>query len=138
VATGASITGAARSILLEAICLSEGAIYCDTDSLICRELSGVKIHKTELGAWDLETEMSEVIICGKKLYGYTKLSDGKHITKAKGSSQLGYDKILELFDGGEIISVSKGPTLTKTGSQYYMKRRINATVDRTDGPGYAL
>lgn len=134
VATGASITGAARSVLLDAICNSVDPVYCDTDSLICRELTDVKIHKTELGAWDLETEMSEIIVCGKKLYGYTKTSDGKQVTKAKGSSQLGYDKIERLFNGETVDSISFGVTLTKAGDQYYMKRRINATVTVKDEP----
>ncbi|MFG6281056.1 DNA polymerase, partial [Microbacterium sp. S16(2024)] len=35
VGTAASITGAARAILLAAIQQSQGAVYCDTDSLIC-------------------------------------------------------------------------------------------------------
>lgn len=134
VATGASITGAARSVLLDAICNSADPVYCDTDSLICRELSDVKIHKTELGAWDLETEMSEIIVCGKKLYGYTKLNGGAQIVRAKGSSQLGYDKIERLYNGETVESVAFGVTLTKAGDQYYMKRRINATVPVMDGP----
>lgn len=127
VATGASITGAARSVLLDAICSSEDAIYCDTDSLICRELRGVKIDKTELGAWDIECELDEVIVCGKKLYGYTRI-DGVKKTRAKGASALTYDDIVELYNGATILSVGKGVTLTKTGGQYYMERRISATA----------
>lgn len=134
VATGASITGAARSILLDAICNSIDPIYCDTDSLVCRELSGVKIHKTDLGAWDLETEMSEVIVCGKKLYGYTKQNDGKQIVKAKGASQLSYEKIERLYNGETVDSISFGVTLTAAGDQYYMKRRISATATIMDDP----
>ena len=36
IAVGASITGAARAILLRAITKADRPIYCDTDSLICR------------------------------------------------------------------------------------------------------
>lgn len=85
VATGASITGAARAKLLEAKCNAIEPIYCDTDSLICKELNGVHIHKTDLGAWDLECEISEIVVCGKKLYGYRDAKTGKTKTRAKGA-----------------------------------------------------
>lgn len=128
VATGASITGAARAKLLEAICNSIDPIYCDTDSLICKELHNMEIHKTKLGAWDIECEMSEVIVAGKKLYAYTKL-DGNKKTKAKGSSALSYAELNAIYEGETILSKQKGVTLTKTGEQFYMKRRISATVE---------
>lgn len=161
VGTGASITGAARSVLLDAICQSKGAIYCDTDSLICLDIGDVKIHKTDLGAWDLEKSLSEVIICGKKLYSYTTIeAKPKRVTKAKGAgsilseeqwrlldtleekeqghhvADMSRENMLTILNGGEIINVAKGVTLTKTGRQYYMKRRISATV-KEDGPSNA-
>lgn len=152
VATGASITGAARAELLDAICNAVEPIYCDTDSIICRDLPGVKIHKTDLGAWDLEKELSEVIINGRKLYSTTEKGTGKLKTKAKGAGniltaeqwaeinqieesmqekQMGifsYANMNTIFEGGEVVSLAKGTTLTKAGNQYYMKRRINATA----------
>src|SRR6202020_1341429 len=93
VATAASITGAARAVLLEAIQNSVDPIYCDTDSLICKSLSGVQIHKSILGTWDLEAEFDRVIIAGKKTYacevrGYPDGHDKRIKVRAKGGSGL--------------------------------------------------
>ena len=128
VGTGASITGAARAILLEAIQNADDPIYCDTDSLICRQLLNSELSETRLGAWDLEKELSEVIINGKKLYEMIDRHSGKGSIKAKGAGNITHDQMLELLQGGEITDVSKGTTLTKTGQQYYMTRRIRATA----------
>lgn len=67
VSIAASITSAARSILLEGIQNAVDPIYCDTDSLICREFRG-EISDTELGAWKHEFTAPSVIIARKKLY----------------------------------------------------------------------
>lgn len=68
VAVAASITSAARSILLAAIYASDTPLYCDTDSLICRALTGVLIDDAILGAWKLEGQTANVYIAGKKVY----------------------------------------------------------------------
>lgn len=127
VGTGASITGAARAVLLEARHKAVEPIYCDTDSLICRDLSDVRIHKSELGAWDLEAEMSRVMIAGKKLYAYEK-TDGERKIKAKGVRGVKWEGIKSLVDGGELVIGAFAPTLTKTGAQKYIDRRIRATT----------
>lgn len=67
VATAASITGAARSILLNAIANSVEPIYCDTDSLICKQLK-VEKDESKLGAWKLEAKAHTACIAGKKMY----------------------------------------------------------------------
>lgn len=130
VGTGASITGAARAVLLEAMVNSEGPVYCDTDSLICKSLTGVKIDQTELGAWDIEREISEIIVCGKKLYGYRVANTDDYKVRAKGSSQLKWNDLEKMLEGETVTNVQKGVTLTKDGSQYYMTRRIRATAKR--------
>jgi DNA polymerase elongation subunit (family B) len=129
VATAASITGAARAILMEAIELADDPIYCDTDSLICRNLSGVSIDAVKLGSWDIEKEIIETIICGKKLYAY-KTIDGKIIIRSKGSSGLTWKDMESILKGQVIETLSKGITLTKRGEQYYMRRRIRSTAVR--------
>jgi DNA polymerase type B, organellar and viral len=129
VGIGASITGAARACLMEAVHHAVDPIYCDTDSLICRELRGVKIDNFELGAWKLETRISDVIIDGKKLYAY-RTPDGKEIVKSKGTSGLNWTDMLHLLDGGSIVRRNKGVTLTRYGEQYYIKRTIRATETR--------
>lgn len=132
VGTAASITGAARAVLLDAICKAKDPIYCDTDSLICRDLPGVDIHKEHLGAWDIEDEFSRVIINGKKLYSCLPASAngqiGKAKVKSKGVSGLDWGDMVALLNGAEIAVSNKGPTLTKFGTQDYIMRKIRATA----------
>jgi hypothetical protein len=72
IATGASITGAARSILLRGLRATRYPIYCDTDSIICRGDCNVEIHSTDLGKWDLEANGTVAYVGGKKLYAIFK------------------------------------------------------------------
>jgi DNA polymerase type B, organellar and viral len=67
VATGASITGAARSLLLRGIAASVNPLYCDTDSIISSRFTG-PVSDSDLGAWKLETSATVCAIAGKKLY----------------------------------------------------------------------
>ena len=143
VATAASITGAARAILLDAIHNSVDPIYCDTDSLICRDLSSVEIDPVKLGAWDLEKEFDEVIICGKKEYickvkGKQDGQEGRYKVRCKGA-QFEQDEILDgrvwnkfqsMLDGKIIQVLNRAPTMNKKGDQFYMRRNIRATATR--------
>jgi len=161
VATGASITGAARATLLDALCSAVNPLYCDTDSIVCDELPNVEIHKTKLGAWDLEKEISEIIVNGKKSYSYIILDTNEIVNKSKGSGnilskedwekmnalpekeqekkakELTYQNAIRIFEGETVLSLAKGITLTKDGNQDYMKRRIRATTHRKDEPQWA-
>jgi hypothetical protein len=129
VGTAASITGAARSILMRAIHSAVDAVYCDTDSLICRELRDHDLHHLRLGAWDLETHISEVVVCGKKLYAY-KTPDGKKpvVIRSKGTAGLSWEEMLAILAGDTIKVPSKGVTLTRRQDQYYLARRITRTA----------
>jgi DNA polymerase type B, organellar and viral len=127
VGTAASITGAARSMLLRAIHKARDPIYCDTDSLICRELPDVPLHQSELGAWKLEKELTEVLIVGKKLYAY-RGHDGAPVIRSKGTSGLEWDDMLRLIEGERIAMSNFGPTLNRFGDQYYLEREIRATA----------
>ncbi len=126
VGTAASITGAARAVLLEAIHKSKGAVYCDTDSLICETLEGVNIHQTELGAWDIETEINHIMIAGKKLYAYQN-AEGKQTIRAKGVRGVSWENMKTLVDGKELVITAFAPTLTRTGNQVYINRTIRQT-----------
>jgi DNA polymerase elongation subunit (family B) len=135
VATAASITGAARAVLLEAIQNADDPIYCDTDSLICRDLKNTRLHKTELGAWDTEKELDEVLIAGKKTYAYkvAGLPDGhkdRIIVRSKGASDRTWQDVERMIAGETIDAIAKGPTLTKYGTQMYMRRALRATTPR--------
>lgn len=141
VGTAASITGASRAILLEALQHAEQPIYCDTDSIICKDLTGVPLHKSELGAWDLEDEFTEVIIDGKKLYSVKhkkpkiltpeQIADGHHpdyTVKSKGAARISWQEMLDMLGGGSIVKTNRAPTISKTGRQNYLSRTIRATA----------
>lgn len=143
VGTAASITGASRAVLLEALQHVKSPIYCDTDSIICREIDKtLKLHKTELGAWDLEDEFSRVVIAGKKLYApeykspkprtAQELERGmspNYIVKSKGTSEITWDEMIALVNGETIEKTNRGSTLTRYGEQYYLTRKIRATAE---------
>lgn len=131
VGTGASITGAARAKLLDALQRVERPIYCDTDSIICKSHGNIEIHKTKLGAWDIEKNIRNVIINGKKLYSFEDLKDGKNIIRSKGVGDLTWEQMLAMNDGETMFPIrAKGITLYKNGEQAYMERRIRATAKR--------
>lgn len=97
VAIGASITGASRAVLLDALCNSTMPLYCDTDSIICESLQNVEIDTTKIGAWKFEGDLTEIHIAGKKLYaGYI---DGKCIKKASKGAKLSGEQIASIAAG---------------------------------------
>lgn len=138
VGTAASITGATRAQLMEAIHLAKSPIYCDTDSLICLDLPGVEIHKEKLGAWDIEDKFVKVAIAAKKLYAgwYEKpkiLKNGllsEYKLRSKGVEGVTYTELLRMIAGETIEKKAKGVTIYRDGSQDYMIRNIRATAPR--------
>lgn len=143
VGVAASITGAARALLLEGIQHATDPIYCDTDSIICRDLSGVAIDKVQLGAWDLEDTFSEVLITGKKLYGVKhsspkartqkQIDRGMHseyTIKSKGTAGITWAEMESILDGAIVAKKSFAPSFDRYGGQEYITRRIRATAER--------
>jgi DNA polymerase type B, organellar and viral len=141
VGTAASITGAARAMLLDAIHHAVEPIYCDTDSIICKGLSGVLLDPTALGAWDLEDEFTQVLIAGKKLYSVmhatpkTRSLDDlargmvpEYTVKSKGTSSLTWPDLDCMLHGAGFKVTNPAPTLTRYGKQDYIKRTIRATA----------
>jgi len=143
VGVAASITGAARSVLLHAIHNSVDPIYCDTDSIICRKLNNVELHKSRLGAWDLEDEFLSVEIAGKKLYAVEHAKPKKrkpedlargivpeYTIKSKGTDGILWDEMRDIIDGATLAKTNFGPTLTRYSKQNYITRNIRATAER--------
>jgi len=141
VGVAASITGAARAVLLEALQRAVEPIYCDTDSIICRDLSGVEISKTALGAWDLEDEFTRVIINGKKLYSVEhkvekrrtpeQIAEGldpRYTVKSKGTARLTWPEMECMLHGAAFTVRNRAPTLDRYSDQYYVSRTIRATA----------
>lgn len=137
VGTAASITGASRAVLLEAMQHADTPIYCDTDSIIARSIDDTKvcIDKTKLGAWGIEDEYSEVIICGKKTYG-CKIAGKENETKirSKGinrdpkSGGLTWEMLERVLKGGIETVWNNAPTFNRYSEQDYIARRVKATA----------
>lgn len=160
VGTGASITGAARAKLMRAINSAVDPIYCDTDSVICRDLPDVHISATDLGAWDIEAEFSEVIVAGKKLYACRDIRyadfGSRDALKVRSKGVQFFDTVAyendkrraaeqervwgemrALLDDDYIKTLtSRAPTLTKAGTQAYGSRRVRATAQRQPIPDF--
>lgn len=150
VATAASITSAARSVLMRAIALANRPVYCDTDSLICEDLTGVPIDDSQLGAWKLEKTSTRVYIAGKKLYACLSPNapkvkppddppapidcDGEMLYAVKHASKgakLSPSEIIRLCQGEVISWESEAPHFKMSGETRYVKRQIKRryTVD---------
>lgn len=126
VATGASITAAARALLLRGLSKAVNPYYCDTDSIMCESLSGVPIDDSELGAWKLEAEGTLAAICGKKLYAIFD-DEGTCIKKAHKGARLTGPEILRIAKGEQIEYHNPVPAFKFDGSWTFTSRTIRST-----------
>jgi len=130
VAIGASITGAARSVLMQGIAGSDDLAYCDTDSIIAGNLRGVEFSDTVLGAWKLEATGDRIAIAGKKLYA---LFDGgwgdEHcVKKATKGARLPPEDIVRVARGETIRFEKQAPTFKLSGDVTWISRQIKRTA----------
>jgi DNA polymerase elongation subunit (family B) len=140
IATGASITGAARAVLLKGIHATQEPLYCDTDAIICRGASHVPIHPTNLGQWDCEATGRVVAIAGKKLYALLGNSPPKDAKEPEKIGDLWLVKKAHKgvrLTGAEIFRVAKGetvevgnpvPKFRLDGTWSFTKRKIRRTT----------
>lgn len=126
VATGASITGAARSVLLRGIHNTSRCLYVDTDSIIAAGSSRLDLSETKLGGWKLEAEGTSVAICGKKLYAVFDAA-GECIKKAHKGARLTGPQIMKIARGAEVISQNPVPHFKLDGTHTFSERRIKIT-----------
>lgn len=126
VATGASITGAARAILLRAIATARKPLYCDTDSILCADLPLAVKDASQLGAWKLECECDSAAIAGRKLYA---LFQGEECVKQanKGVAVSAID-IWNICCGDVVESKRDAPSYKLDGSYNFIKRRVRMTA----------
>lgn len=124
VATGASITGATRAKMLRGLAKATEPLYCDTDSIFCRELDA-PIHHTKLGFWDLEKEGDAISIGGKKTYALWQ--GGVCVKQATKGARLTSAQIKSVALGEIVEHISDVPTFKLSGKHSFMKRRIRAT-----------
>jgi hypothetical protein len=126
IATGASITGAARAMLLKGIRAARNPYYCDTDSIVCESLTGVTVSDSDLGAWKIECTGDRAAICGKKLYAIWDGETG--VKKAHKGARLTYEDIWKVANGGEVEACNPVPSFKWDGSHSFTKRRIRSTA----------
>lgn len=140
VAIGASITGAARAILMDGLKKADTPIYCDTDSIISRGLTGVTKGSKELGAWKLEATGDKIAIAGKKLYACFNgeiqgpvmppqtLDDLQAIKTATKGARIPAREIIDVAMGKTVLYEKAAPTYHLDGSTSWIHRKIRATV----------
>lgn len=124
VATAASITGAARSLMMKAIHTAKRPLYCDTDSLICENLPGVRETK-ELGTWKYEGSGNRLAIAGKKMYA---LFDDKTCVKSASKGvKISPEEIEEIANGGEVYWQNIAPAFSIKRATKFIARTVRMT-----------
>jgi len=126
VATGSSITGQVRAMLLRAIASQGGeALYCDTDSLFTR---GELATGDNLGQWQFEGKAKTIHIAGKKLYAaqmYEKDKKGKYKQKvACKGVKLTFDEIKHITKGGEVVWKNEAPNFSLVKPPQFTVRKV--------------
>jgi DNA polymerase elongation subunit (family B) len=126
VGIAASVTSAARAVLMRGIAGAVRPMYCDTDSIICEELADVVIDDYALGAWKHEASGTRIALAGKKLYA---LFDGKEPVKwASKGTKLSPDDIAKVAKGGEVTWQSDAPNFSLTGAVKFVERTSKKTA----------
>lgn len=125
VAIAASITSAARAVLLRAIAASTTPLYCDTDSLICEKLDS-ELHPTKFGAWKHEASGDRVYIGGKKLYAL--MQGDKCVKKASKGVRLDHETIARVALGESVEVTLDAPVLRAAQEAKFIQRKIAATA----------
>ena len=132
VAVAASITSAARSVLLRAIHSAVRPIYCDTDSLICASLPGVIIDPNILGAWKFEGSTKEIYVGGKKLYSCILNERGKDgsikYKLASKGAKLVHQDLIDICAGKTVHWKSDAPNFKFSGEVKYVARNIRKII----------
>lgn len=132
VATGASITGAARSELLRGLACAIRPVYCDTDSIICEGLNA-DIDSKKLGAWKFEASGDEICIAGKKLYalynkGFVVTDDKGKPKQASKGSRLTATEIRRVAENGIVKYENPVPAFKLDGNHLFINRTIKKTA----------
>lgn len=122
VATGASITGAARSILMRGLHHAVNPVYCDTDCVICEDLQGVTIDDAVLGAWKLEKSGNKIAIAGRKMYAL--FDDSKCVKYASKGVRIDPLDIVRAAQGETVVYERDAPTYRLNGSVDWITRKV--------------
>jgi hypothetical protein len=129
VSIAASITSAARSIMLQGLADAIDPIYCDTDSVICRRFTG-EIDPVKLGAWKFEGTAQFAAIAGRKLYCLFN-RNGRRIVPVKWASKggdLDPHEIIAIARGGQIEKMNEFPTFSLRSGIHFQSRTFRRTM----------
>lgn len=151
VATGASITGAARAQLFRGLLAARRAAYCDTDSIVCEGIreGALDFDAQRLGAWKLEAQGDLWACAGKKLYALFSSAPSdrmdergqfrEHVRfegedfyclkKASKGAVLTGGEILKVAQGGRVWYKSDRPNFKLDGTVEFVDRCIERTDD---------
>lgn len=126
VATAASITGWVRAFLFSNLISCDEVLYCDTDSIACRNFGG-KIGR-HIGDWNFEGEFERGAIAGKKLYVFTQEKEGKvkHKISSKGV-RLSAKDIYSIAKGEKITYYNEAPTFSVKNEVRFLERVVSST-----------
>lgn len=124
VATGASITGFVRSMVLRAIASTENPIYCDTDSLVFTGNHKIDFGD-ELGQWKIEGIYDEGHFAGKKLYAVKNKKEEKISSKG---SKLTFKEIKAIAKGKTVKYNQIAPIFSWTKEPSFLTRNIKRTA----------
>lgn len=127
VACAASITGQVRAHLWRTIHASQGVVYCDTDSIICRDHNAP--IGSNLGMWTDEGTATECYIAGKKLYSLKgSFGKGKEYKTATKGVRLTHEQIKKVAAGEAVTFASDAPTFRLRGETIFQKRNVKMTA----------
>lgn len=133
VAVAASVTGCVRAYLWRSINKCDGVLYCDTDSIACKSSGDLKLHPTELGAWDVEAVCDYAAIAGKKMYAFHKkgASFNDNVENWKIASKgvkLKASELIKVADGQEITFTPISPSFSLKRGNKIISRKITKKV----------
>jgi hypothetical protein len=149
VAIAASITGAARSVLLRSLDTSNTPLYCDTDSITAADINDTILDRPEkikgvtipqLGKWKIEVAGNRIALAAKKVYAIFDGQEAEPKIRAKRMKDYGDETCVKLACKGvrlkapEIIIVANGGVVTwrndapsigvYNGDHKYIQRRV--------------
>ena len=124
VATGASITGFVRAMLLRAINRVDNPIYCDTDSIIFTGDHNIAMGDN-LGQWDLEGVYDEGHFAGKKLYAVKNKNEEKIASKG---TRLTFNEIKKIAQGEVLEYNFDAPAFSWKNETRFTSRKIRKTA----------
>lgn len=124
VATAASITGWVRAFLFDSIRRCEGVIYCDTDSIACRDGAALD-QGAALGQWKKEGDFVRWAVAGRKMYAFAA-ADGSAKVASKGA-RLAPAEIERIAAGGKVTYRFDAPNFSVRYGARFVERVISAT-----------